>query len=339
MSYTIIEADIVKNKSDLINLWKRNYPHLIQPEKRFNWMYEENPYGPPTCFLLKHNKSNNFIGAASLIPRRMFINDKPAMAAIAADFVIDKPHRSLGPALMLQRAIISECNKGKFKFIYGFPNKLAEPVHLKVGFKILGKTVRMVRLIHTYEKLAERTHPLIAKILSPLLDFTINFPNVLKPTDIFSEFLEYFDERFDHLWQKVPKNGQVIGERTASYLNWRYISDPYESYKIFVVCDKEKNLQGYIVYSIENKTVHIFDILSQDCYKALIKFFIIEIKRKCSINSISFMLFENCSIIKYLSSHYFLEREEPFNILTYMKQLTLPRSFEWYLVAGDKDVD
>ena len=55
MTYTVRPADIVKDKQALLLLWKRNFENVN--EKRYEWIYENNPSGPPKCLLLCHESN------------------------------------------------------------------------------------------------------------------------------------------------------------------------------------------------------------------------------------------------------------------------------------------
>jgi len=343
--YTILPINPLEYKTEILRLWERNHPDLapILP-KRFTWIYENNPYGTPKCWLLKHNKTNKFIGAASLIPRRMYVNGKPMMAGIAADMMIEKKHRTLGPALMLERAVIDCCKKGEFDFIYGFSPPAAYTAQIKAGFKFIGNAIRMVRPLKTASIIEKQKGKTVATLFSPLLDTTLqiidNFTFItksfLKP-NFSCCILDHFDERFDNLWHKAPKNGLIIGERTASYLNWRYMKSPYHKHKTFILQDKKEKILGYIIYSLIDDKALIYDIYAENQYSILLLNFI-KLMRKTGICSISFTLIENNPLVKHLKSSFFLKREEPLKIIIFNSNIT--QSFSnWYLVAGDKDTE
>jgi len=55
--YTILPVNPLEYKTEILRLWERNHSDIapLLP-KRFTWIYENNPYGTPKCWLLKHNK-------------------------------------------------------------------------------------------------------------------------------------------------------------------------------------------------------------------------------------------------------------------------------------------
>ena len=145
--YTIIEADVKKNKDKIFPILQRNLK--LTSTKRYEWNYENCPYGLARCFLAKHENSNSFVGSSGLFPRKIIINNQPVNAYIAGDFAIDKKHRGYGPALKLQREIQSKLSNTSFKFIYGIPTKISNRVFIRVNYQEIGKIKFFIKILKT----------------------------------------------------------------------------------------------------------------------------------------------------------------------------------------------
>ena len=86
-SYSIIKADITNNKSDILSILINNLPSAS--EERYLWNYERNPYGKAHNWLAKEDISGEYVGSGTLFPRKLYLNGKPVVVAIAGDFVVD----------------------------------------------------------------------------------------------------------------------------------------------------------------------------------------------------------------------------------------------------------
>ena len=341
--YTILPINPLEYKTEILKLWERNHPDLapILP-KRFTWIYENNPYRTPKTWLLRYNRTGELVGAASLIPRRMYVDGEPAKGGIAADLVLDKKHRTLGPAIMLERAVVEECEKGEVDLIYGFSPPAASAPQLKAGFRSIGKLVRMVRPLRTKPIIEKQLGKIPAAIFSPFFDVGLKifdfFRGLTERTENLSvEFLSCFDERFDDLWGRILKRGRVIGERTASYLNWRYCESPYGPYKILAFLGKNKCLRGYLVYSEDKYTAFVRDTYLVSSFHVLPRRVIPTLKAAgISSVSLSLLRYEHDMIRDEIL---FFKRENDFSVLAYIPQKFLARNLKWYLFPGDKDTD
>lgn len=345
MAYKVVEADLSKDKEEIINLWRRNFPGSSRPEKRFDWIFGQNPYGPAKCWLLMSEKDHAFVGCATLIPRRIYINGTHVMVGIVADTVMDQRHRTMGPSLMLQRAAISEFEKGNVKFIIGFPNKLSEAVNIRAGYKIMGNYVRMVKVFRSEKKLGELTNTHLSKIISPIIDFGLNLDKYFrkrgdKLEKVSFEEVESFDDRFDELWERFSKEDLVIGERSRLYLNWRYTQYPYGDFKVFCARNERNNLLGYIVFRMDNNEVFISDIFSHKLNDVILYNFL-ERFRNEHVDSTAIGLVDNDYFVKLFKRSVFLKRENIGNIVLYcdgdLRKL-LGNPLNWYLFYGDTDV-
>lgn len=348
MSYTIIQADLKNHKKDIISLWRRNSQGV--PEERYSWIYENNPAGAPICYLLKENESGSIVGATSLFPRKIFIDGKQINAGIAGDFVVDKNHRALGPALSLQKAAVFHCNGNEFAILYGFPNKQSESVLLRAGYKILGEVVQMTKPLHSYYYIKRYINiPVITKALSNALDFLMkNHPKeIYKKTSNQYSFiiLSSFNQTFDVLWDKASTRFIFIGERNSSYLNWRYKESPHNKHNIFALISKDDSkIFGYIIFSLTENRAQIADILFQkdDILDTLISSFI-NMQRRQGVDSISINIAGNRSFVDKLKEYGFSLRSRERKILIYTSSnflIPLPEieNGNWYLTSGDNDI-
>jgi len=347
MSYSISTANLEKDQPEIESLWRKNFGHSIG--KRFYWIYENNPSGPATCLLLKDKKG--IAGAIALFPRRMLINGKYVKAGIAGDFVVDEGHRVLGPALSLQKSAISHCDGERFDILYGFPNKKSEAVLLRAGYKVLGVILSLTKPLKSYYYLKKFINiPVVTKALSKPIDLamkSLSKETYYKATDEYSfETPSSFDSRFDNLWERVSTHFPIIGERTSSYLNWRFIQSPHKHYEIFAMVQKKsRDVSGYIAYTIANNKSFIEDLLSlnmDEILESLLSEFLLYQRQK-GIDSVTFNCMGPRVLVSKLKKYGFSTRDRESKIMIYAPPDSAlgPYLFykeNWYLMPGDNDV-
>jgi hypothetical protein len=268
MSYSIVEADIIKHKDVILSLLKNNFSEVI--EQRYAWIYENNPSGAPISYLLKDDVNDVFVGAVSLFPRNLVINGTPFKALICGDFVVDYKHRSLGPALLLLKSAITRCNEVPSCILLGFPNVSAEKVTLKAGFEAIGEYISMVKVLRTHIYINRYiSSGLFSRYLSYPFDLLIYIRSVISSLISYKrykfEITSDFDDRFDCLNTMLLGQFSLRGDMSSRFLQWRYKQSPHHNYSVFTMTHNfNKQLLGYIVFTVTNRKVTIADIAVSD---------------------------------------------------------------------------
>lgn len=262
MSYSVIKAELHSHKQDIIDIWEKNYPGTIIP--KYEWLYERNPAGRAHVWLVRHSASSLNVGTTAVFPREFLVNGKKILAGIAGDFLINREHRSLGPALILQKAVLSFVQNGNMAFVYGFPNEKSVPVLKRVGFRILGEKTRMVKILSFRDLLDARFGRPAARVLGPILDCIskVRSSSVWdkknrgyrsEEVSNIHDFLEFFSD--------IGFKGFLIhGNRTAEYLKWKFVNSPLSKNKLFALLDEKSGKpKAYLVYRCLENTVEIRD--------------------------------------------------------------------------------
>jgi hypothetical protein len=63
-AYTILQVNAKKNREDVLPILIRNLKDLS--DSIYSWKYENCPHGEGLCWLAKDEKTNSFVGSASL---------------------------------------------------------------------------------------------------------------------------------------------------------------------------------------------------------------------------------------------------------------------------------
>ena len=95
-------------------------------------------------------------------------------AGLFADFTVDKAHRTVLPALMLQRALAEYAQK-HFDVAYAYPNDAAVGIFSRIGYEVLGRAGRYVRVLRSADYL-RRAIPMapVAAAVSVAADLGLN---------------------------------------------------------------------------------------------------------------------------------------------------------------------
>ena len=221
--YEIFQANIIRDEKNIKAIIERNLnKHIYQ---LYEWKYKECPFGAAKCWLAKINGVEGVVGVASFFPRKMILRKKIVNAVVAGDIAVDEKHRVFGPALALERTILSNLTRANILFAYSVPNKASKALLLRAGYGKAGKIKKFVKLIHTEYKLKIFIKPFfLAKIISRIFDFLLKIFSeeffLNKTSFLKSEILNFFDSSFDNLMQKTISNDKIRGYRTSSFLNW-----------------------------------------------------------------------------------------------------------------------
>src|SRR5579859_3086154 len=130
--YTVVSADLQKDRQVIIDLWRRNLADISHLEEKFDWHFLNNPFGPGQIWILQAD--GRPIGTTSLGMRLLKLGETVTAAGVACDLAVNKDHRFLQPALLLQRALLSSANPG-VQILYGVPNSGGASVMKYAGYQ------------------------------------------------------------------------------------------------------------------------------------------------------------------------------------------------------------
>jgi GNAT superfamily N-acetyltransferase len=347
MSYAIEKADLGEHKNILCKLWQRNFEGV--PNKRFDWMYGNNPLGEPVVFLLKLEQSQIVVGALSLFPHTILVAGRQTTGYICGDIAVDHAHRALGPAVTLLKAAIQHCEENAPCVLLTTPNQKSKPVASRVGFHRLGTYFAMTKVLRTGKYIRNHIQSTIAAdSLAFLADRTaglyyksrsFRFSRGYQAT-----LVEDFGAGFNTFMQNRAKHLFLAGYRTVPFLNWRLKESPYGANQFFVL-KKDDVICGYISFTMRNNRCDIEDFAfdeKRQCLKALLDAFTL-FQLKNGIEAISIHLAGQKALVEEFARARFFIRGEESQFMFYaapeeLKQSLMPPAEMWYLTTADNDV-
>lgn len=251
-SYRVVEATSQDDYNAAILLWENNLPINNGTGKgKLEWFYKGNPFKKGIIWLLFSNAEKKPVGVGGIGFRPFLWKEKIITGAILADLAIEKKHRTLGPALLLQKTILQDAVK-KADFFYAFPNKGAEAVLKRVGYKKNNSYSRFVKIIRSKVFLEKKINKILALIISKPMDLLLGLMVKrqiwLHGNRKYSEGnVDFTDSEIDRLCGMPFDVSRVSSQKDRGILKWRYHDCPYINYYAFGVFNK-KQLVGMLVY-------------------------------------------------------------------------------------------
>ena len=351
MGVSIRLIDFDSDRASIIDLLKRNrnlskdYPY----SERYDWMYLKNPHGSATGWIVIDEASNNAVGFTVALPREMSVSGKRVVAWNCADFSIDTKFRTLGIAAKLRRGARRAIDEGKYPFLYAHPNDRMLVIHQRVGHTPFSQMQRYAKLINVESKLESMKTKggSIAKLVSPAANQVLDYVDKLRSTkhsyDIELHEDMKFTEDFTDFFNAVESNYKVWGVRDATYLNWRYHSNPIYRADV-ALARKNKKIIAYIIYTLNDRGALIRDIVTSepDALPGLISELSRWLRKRPKCESISFIAEKSNPCLRQLTKLGFHPRPETSTTVVHafvnfqFKSLVYEPS-NWFMTVGDRD--
>ena len=207
-----------KDIPELIDFFRKVYRsgHIMTEKEYLRWQFNEAPANPcyPDYPNLILEKGKRVVGHLGLIPYEFRIHGKLLKAAFLACLIVEEELRSHGAGVRLVR----EAEK-YFDILYttGF----LPPVAPIFKFCHWSEEVNMTRWVHECRKDYEFAED----------------PAVVS--------IDRFGEDWDVTWGRLRDNYAMTIDRSARYLNWRFIDNPQIRYQIF------GGRESYIILRVE----------------------------------------------------------------------------------------
>lgn len=274
--YEVRQGDIDRDMDDVLRLW-RYLPGDTPPQReKLDWFYRDNPAGRGLIYFLDYKPEGKPVGVVCLGPREFSIGGQLTTGTVFGDFAIEPEHRSLGPALMFQKAFL-ELATQQFSIVYGFPNALSGKVRSFGGHK-LGYNLNIFVLPMDFRPyLKRRLSTWVANVLGLAANFAtrIVYPvrALLKTRG--HRVVEYSDEFMNRLWQRLSSSDQQLGTRDAEFVHWRFTRSPNFQFETLALVNRDGVPAAFAALrTSEDQVTVVEDAVATDAlaYEALVAF-------------------------------------------------------------------
>lgn len=300
MQYVTRVVDPKEAETAVLRIWRDNRSAHGTLDATYRWYYLDNPEAVGCCLLLEQaadHGSAEPVGSTGVGARCLSIDGQTVRAGLMGDFFVDRSHRSLFPAMQLQRAALTAAQT-RFSVLYGFPNDKAINVFRRLGFVELGRTTRYVKVLNFAPYVQRRlaTAPRLASLLARAAVALARLPRPLARLRAFGHRASWGEpppEQLAQLNERVTLGAKVRGQRDQRFLRWRFIDKPDSKARIFAVHAKRSGqLAGYAVVEREADVAHIRDVLAPDATQLRIVLSALELemaRERCSALSCSLL--------------------------------------------------
>jgi hypothetical protein len=257
-------ADLERDRSRILALWRDGLAQNGMPEAKFDWYYRRNVEGPPSVLLLRAAGSDEAVGSASLGRRRMRLGAEAIEAGALADFVVVTGHRSFFPALTLQQAMRRH-GLATREVVYGMPNPQSEAVVRRVGYKRVGDIVRRARVLRSGAYISRHVPRWLGAAAGVVVDLArhaLASVHARRSGALRSHWSEAPPEGAGALWERAAARGLLVGARDAAFLRWRFADNPlYRCRFLHLTRASTGELAAYAVCLERDDTTHVSDFL------------------------------------------------------------------------------
>lgn len=263
-SYLACAGDIARDRDAVISVWHGNLGLPARHAGKYDWFYQACPFGQPLVQLLRHTPTESWAGTCAVGPRRMLWQGREIRAGVLVDMAVDAPHRTLGPAMILQSALMTAA-ADQFGLLYGFPNRKSLPVVKRLGYTELGQLPRYTRVLHYRDYLGRIVPRRLVTPLAWLLDGFTAARDLLHQafrSTPDAQWRDRVDPRMDELWATSEHGAGPIAIRDTTFLRWRFDAAPLARTRYLLLSDASGKLRAWFACQVDGNILHVRDFWS-----------------------------------------------------------------------------
>jgi len=262
--YTTEPAILNEHGKSILALWRQGLAHTTRLEAKFDWYYRHNPEGAPLMSFLLRREDGERVGIASAAPRRMHYRMQTLRAGSMIDFVVAPAHRTLFPALYLQKTLCRQALEVN-SLLYGLASEQWTAAVQRVGYRPVGQLVRRVRVLRSAPYLSRLLPSPLSRLAGAVIDrvrMGIVELQRLVAAGFRSEWQDRPDARFDELWARALDPNLLTGTRDRAFLDWRFAGCPLHVHRFFTVASTgHGGLVAYAVCESQQRSMLVRDFL------------------------------------------------------------------------------
>ena len=187
------------------------------------------------------------------LPVMFRINGVQVPALQSIDTLTDIDHRGKGLFIKLALRLYKEAAASGFALIYGFPNENSAPGFFKkLNWISFGEAPFLFKPLNPFYFIKKLVHRKKHTDFSST-NYIFNAPKSFSPVSgAVIKSVDHFGDDYNRLWQLAAENIKVCIDRSAAYMNWRYVDKPGEHYYRYGLYVKD-TLAAVMIFSIKNK--------------------------------------------------------------------------------------
>lgn len=227
--YRVEDGDAGADGEAAVAVWRASLGNASGRAAKLEWFYRAAPDGAHLQ-LLRAGPEREVVGTAGVGWRRMRIEGRELRAGLLADMAVLAAHRTLGPAMQLQRAA-SERALQRADLAYGFPNASAVPVVRRLGYVHAGDMVLYARALRHAPYLERSLPGPLARLLGRGIDAAFALRDRLHNLRRGRLHGQWSDSPLDLVHPRWPHPGMLEGVRDSDALQWRFAHNPLATFR------------------------------------------------------------------------------------------------------------
>jgi hypothetical protein len=344
MSVTIRPASLDLDRSFLTGLLSRNLG-ISAVGPRFDWLYLQNPHGAARVWIAVEVGTEQTVGMASAFPRMLSLNGSSCPGYVLGDFCIDVEHRSLGLAVRLQKACSEFAGSTSLTPHYDFPSDRMMAIYRRMEIAPIGQMVRWSKPLRMERKIGKAVRSgKLARYLALPMNKILKWKDSMPMWDARWSIAEHEGECADEFTQLARNVGSQYGvcvERSAEYLNWRFLRHPLVRHRL-LTARWGGQLTGYVMFSRtaeDAKIVDLFGLGDAAMWTALVARLVIFCHAR-KIATVSIPALVTCPWAPLLRKWGFHQRESCPVVASLCGKNALANgdlALRWFLTDGDRE--
>jgi len=116
VNLAVRQLSLIDDREEMLAVLKHNFGPI--QEERFDWRHTDNPAGPCWSWFAYDRNSKATVAMVTVFPRHMRVGSNRMIAGQVGEFAVNATHRSLGPAVLVQRTTFGPVDSGALAFCY-----------------------------------------------------------------------------------------------------------------------------------------------------------------------------------------------------------------------------
>jgi hypothetical protein len=286
------------------------------PDGFWGWRFGNNPNGQPITELAWDGPV--LAGHYTVSPIQMRVNGVDYMAALSGTTMTHPNYQGLKLFPILSERVYGRMAEAGMLMVMGFPNNFSHRI-----------IVRDIGWTDIHEV--------------PVFYKDFDDGRAVPPPSAEIQSIDRFDDRFDALWERTKDCTPVVVNRSSTYLNWRYVTNPTFRYTCLALAQNQELLGYAVCKPYQERSVDLVDLSALDDTAALeLVYAVAAWARKQGAQGLNMWLNYTMPLHRALEGLGFRNAEP----ITYFGgRLTLPGGSpdvftfrNWHLMMGDSDV-
>jgi hypothetical protein len=255
---TIRRADVIADRERILAVQGRNLE--VSSPARYDWLYLRNPAGPSHAWLAEDAATGAPVGSSAGHVRMLGVNGRSVRGLNLGDFCIDSAYRTLGPALKLLKASLTEVDAGGADASYGTPNWKMVALYQRLRNPPLGPSWRWARPVRLGARARRRWPGWRGALAGGTADLGLRLATrLLLPRPRFEvEPLAVCGPEVDELEEELARDEPQRFARSAAHLRWSYLDHPAPLR--LLAARRAGRLRGYLAYRTVEDALEVVDL-------------------------------------------------------------------------------